>query len=64
MIALYIIGGILLFVLSIIVGVAVAFLLTRLIFEIIFWIEDLRDEITFKKEEKRSNKKQSQEDER
>lgn len=62
MIVLYIIGGILLFVLSLIVGTLVAMLLTRLTFDIILWIEDLRYGIAFKIEEKRSNKKQNQEE--
>ena len=52
MIVLYIIGGILLFVLSIIVGLAVAYLLTLLVSDIAYWINDLRYKIAFKKEEK------------
>lgn len=61
MIVLYIIGGILLFVLSLIVGTVVAMLLTRLIFDIILWIDDLRYGDLFKKEKKRKNKEYHQE---
>lgn len=57
MIVLYIIGGIILFILSILIGVAISFLLTRLIVEIILWIEDLSYEIAAKKEKKRNNKR-------
>lgn len=59
MIVLYIIGGILLFVLSLIVAAAVAYLLTLLIFDIIWGIEDLSLRIAVKaaeKEEKRKNR--------